>query len=205
MDATPPKLVALPELHERTRVFRDRAHAGEVLAGMLAPSRPLRRSCSRSPQAASRSAPRWRAARSAVRPGGGQQGPAALGHRGWLRGGRVRRHRSSERADGAALGISPETVEAGLATTRERVARRVRTCGGPAAAGPARRVPRSSSTTASPPASRCWSRSRRCAAAGPPTVVVAVPRGISSLLRILPHVDRLFCANVRARAEFRGR
>jgi predicted phosphoribosyltransferase len=31
----PPKIIELPELRDRVRVFRDRAHAGEVLAGML--------------------------------------------------------------------------------------------------------------------------------------------------------------------------
>jgi putative phosphoribosyl transferase len=32
---TSPNIIELPELHDRTRVFRNRQHAGEVLAGML--------------------------------------------------------------------------------------------------------------------------------------------------------------------------
>jgi hypothetical protein len=34
------RLVTLPELCERTRVFRDRTHAGEVIAGMRAAALP---------------------------------------------------------------------------------------------------------------------------------------------------------------------
>lgn len=39
MHVTDNRLHELPELHDRTHVFRDRLHAGAVLAGMLAPYR----------------------------------------------------------------------------------------------------------------------------------------------------------------------
>ncbi len=37
MNALPQKIVSLPALTDKTDVFRDREHAGQVLAGMLAP------------------------------------------------------------------------------------------------------------------------------------------------------------------------
>ena len=35
MSTMPENVFTLPELHNRTRVFRDRVRAGEILAGML--------------------------------------------------------------------------------------------------------------------------------------------------------------------------
>jgi len=204
MDSTPPKLVALPELQERTRVFRDRAHAGEILAGLLAPSLPPEAIVLAIPaggvpvgaEVARRlGLPLDLAVVSKVLlPWDTEAGYGAVAFDGTVR---------LNEPLVAALGLSAQTVEAGLAATRDRVARRLRTL--------RRGEPFPDLRTAAAVLVDDGLASgftmlvavealRRGGAAA---VLVAVPTGhLSSLQLVLPHVDRLFCANVRSGRSF---
>lgn len=198
------RLVTLPGLRERTQVFRDRTHAGEVLAGMLAPALPAGAIVLAIPaggvpvgaEVARRLGLRLDLAvvSKVLLPWDTEAGYGAVAFDGTVR---------LNEPLVAALGLSPQTVEAGLVATRERVARRVRTL---------RRdepLPDLSAVTGILVDDGLASgftmlvaveALRRCGAA---SVFVAVPTGhLAALERLEPHVDRLFCANVRSGRSF---
>jgi predicted phosphoribosyltransferase len=204
MDRPRPRVVTLPELRDRTGVFRDRQHAGEVLAAMLAEGLP------------------GRALVLAI-PAGGVPVAAALARRLGLPlelavVSKVLLPWDTEAGYGAvawdgtirlneplvaALGLSPETVQAGIAATRERVARRVRTLRGDRplpelGAAPAVLV---DDGLASGFTMRVAIEALR--KSGATAVHVAVPTGhLDAVERLAPSVDSLFCANVRGGRSF---
>ena len=204
MKRSPARIVTLPELRDRTGVFRDRAHAGEVLAGMLAAGLP------------------HRALLLAIPAGGVPVGAEIARRLGWPLDlavvSKVLVPWDTEAGYGAvaydgtvrlneplvaALGLSRETVEAGVAATRERVARRVRTLRGsrplPAlGAVPAVLV---DDGLASGFTMRVAIEALRNG--GATAVHVAVPTGhLDAVERLAPTVDSLFCANVRGGRSF---
>jgi putative phosphoribosyl transferase len=204
MDHPAGRFVTLPELRERTRVFRDRTHAGEVLAGMLAPDLPpcaivLAIPAGGVPVGAEVARrlglPLDLAVVSKVLlPWDTEAGYGAVAFDGTVR---------LNEPLVTALGLSAQTVEAGLAATRERVARRVRTLrrNRPLPDLRARAAVLVDDGLASGftmlVAIEALRRSEAAA------VFVAVPTGhLNALERLAPHVDRLFCANVRSGSSF---
>lgn len=204
MQRAHPRIIALPELRDRTGVFRDREHAGEVLAGMLETGLA------------------GRAVILAI-PAGGVPVAAAISRRLGLPldlavVSKVLVPWDTEAGYGAvawdgtvrlneplvaALGLSRQTVEAGIAATRDRVARRVRTLRGgrplpELAAVPAVLV---DDGLASGFTMKVAVEALR--ASGAATVHVAVPTGhLDAVERLAPSVDSLYCANVRGGRSF---
>src|SRR5512139_1134681 len=125
------RLVTLPELRDRIGIFRDREHAGEVLACMIAEGLAgkgivLAIPAGGVPVAAviarRLGLPLDLAVVSKVLlPWDTEAGYGAVAYDGTVR---------LNEPLIAALGLTPQVVEAGIAATRERVARRVRTLRG---------------------------------------------------------------------------
>jgi putative phosphoribosyl transferase len=204
MDHPAVRFVALPELRERTRVFRDRTHAGEILAGMLAPDLPPGAIVLAIPaggvpvgaEVARRlGLPLDLAVVSKILlPWDTEAGYGAVAFDGTVR---------LNEPLVTALGLPAQTVEAGLAATRERVARRVRTLRrnrplpDPRAGAAVLVDDGLASGFTMLVAIEALRRSEAAA------VFVAVPTGhLSALERLAPHVDRLYCANVRSGRSF---
>lgn len=204
MDRQPQRLVMLPELAERTRVFRDRAHAGEVLAGMLAPALPAGAVVVAIPaggvpvgaEVARRlDLPLDLAVVSKILlPWDTEAGYGAVAFDGSVR---------LNDPLVAALGLTPQTVEAGIAATRERVARRVRTL---LPAGPRPDLRTAAAVLVDDGLASGFTMLVAVEAlrrGGAAAVLVAVPTGhLDALERLAPHVDRVFCANVRSGRSF---
>lgn len=126
MKLTLERLIELPDLHNRLRVFRDRAHAGAVLAGMLAAFRdseavvlgipaggvPVAAEIARSLNLSLDVA----VVSKLTFPWNPEAGYGALAFDGTLR---------LNEALVTRAGLSPAEIEAGTARTREKVARRV--------------------------------------------------------------------------------
>lgn len=204
MDRPHPRLVTVAELRDRTGVFRDREHAGEVLAGMLKTGLPRRSvilaiPAGGVPVAAEISRrlglPLDLAVVSKVLlPWDTEAGYGAVAWDGTVR---------LNDPLIAALGLSPQAVQAGIAATRERVARRVRTLRGDRplpdlAAVPAVLV---DDGLASGYTMKVAVEALR--KGGASAVHVAVPTGhLDAVERVALAVDSVFCPNVRGGRSF---
>jgi predicted phosphoribosyltransferase len=123
----PSNVSELPELHNRAQVFRDRAHAGEVLAGMLASYRETNALILAIPAGgvpvAAEVAKRIKlpldlaVVSKITLPWNTESGYGAVAFDGTVR---------LNQELMAALGLRPEVVQDGIAKTREKVARRLR-------------------------------------------------------------------------------
>ena len=202
MDAS--RVVELPELHDRVRVFHDRADAGAVLARMLAgalapPALVLAIPAGGVPVAAVIAAtlglPLDLAVVSKVLlPWDTEAGYGAVAFDGTAR---------LNEPLVAALGLERAVVEAGLAATRQRVARRVETlrAGRPFPDLATREALLVDDGLASGFTMRVAVEALR--RAGARTVRVAVPTGhLEAVARLAPTVETLYCANIRAGRRF---
>jgi predicted phosphoribosyltransferase len=204
MERPSARLVTLPELSDRTRVFRDREHAGEVLAGMLAGALPAGAIVLAIPaggvpvgaELARRLAlPLDLAVVSKVLlPWDTEAGYGAVAFDGTVR---------LNEPLVAALGLTPQTVEDGLAATRERVARRVRTLRRDMPMPDVRTVAAVLVDDGLASGFTMLVAVEALRRSGAAAVLVAVPTGhLDALERLAPHVNRLYCANVRAGRRF---
>lgn len=199
-----PRIVELPELRDRVRVFRDRAHAGEILAGMLAAEvQPgaivLGIPAGGVPVAAAIAARLGLAldvavVSKALLPWNTEAGYGAVAFDGTVR---------LNEPLAEALGLDRPTMEAGVAATRARVERRVRTL----RAG--RPFPDLRSRAALLVDDGLASGFTMLVAVealrhgGAADVRVAVPTGhLRAVERVAPRVERVFCANVRGGRSF---
>lgn len=201
MDAI--RLVELPELRNRARVFRDRAHAGEVLAGMLAEYRSsdalvLGIVAGGVPVAAALARQLGLALAAAVvskitLPWNTEAGYGAVAFDGTLRLNREAIER---------FGLAAAEVDMGIARTRAKVRERVQRFGAgraPALAGRAVILVddglASGFTLLTAVAAVRHGR--------PSRLLVAVPTGHgASVQRVVGEVDALYCANVRTALAF---
>lgn len=204
MDRPHPRIVTLPELRDRTGVFRDREHAGEVLAGLLATGL------------------RGRALILAI-PAGGVPVAAAISRRLGLPldlavVSKVLVPWDTEAGYGAvawdgtvrlndplaaALGLSPQAISAGIAATRERVARRVRILRGGRPLPDLGAVPAVLVDDGLASGFTMQVAVEALRKSGAATVHVAVPTGhLDAVERVAPTVDSLFCPNVRGGRSF---
>jgi len=203
-DPEAPRVVDLPELRERVRVFRDRIHAGEVLAGMLAgalgPGAILLGIPAGGVPVAAEAARRLglglelAVVSKILIPGNTEAGYGAVAFDGTVR---------LNEPLVAALRLSKTEVAAGIAATRERVARRVRLLRRD------RPFPELAGTDAvliddglaSGFTMQVAIEAMRKSGAG--RVHVAVPTGhLEAVRRIAPLAATLFCANIREGASF---
>jgi predicted phosphoribosyltransferase len=194
------RIVSLPELDGRTGVFRDREHAGEVLAGMLAKGLAgtaviLAIPAGGVPVAAV-IARRLRlpldlaVVSKVLVPWDTEAGYGAVAYDGTVR---------LNEPLVAALGLTPEAVEAGIAATRERVARRVRTLRGGRAFPDLGAVPAVLVDDGLASGFTMQVAIEALRRGGAAAVHVAVPTGHREAVeRVAPAVDTLYCANVRA-------
>lgn len=201
---TAQRLVELPELRGRLQVFRDRADAGAVLARMLSGALDpeaivLAIPAGGVPVAAAIAGilglPLDLAVVSKVLlPWDTEAGYGAVAFDGTQR---------LNEPLVAALGLDAATVEAGLAATRERVARRVRNLrsGRPLPDLQARESLLVDDGLASGFTMQVAVEALRNA--GARTVRVAVPTGhLEALERLVPLVEKVYCPNVRAGRRF---
>ncbi len=204
MERPSARLATISELRDRTRVFRDRTHAGEVLAGMLAGALPAGAIVLAIPaggvpvaaEIARRLAlPLELAVVSKVLlPWNTESGYGAVAFDGTVR---------LNEPMVAALGLSPQTVEEGLAATRERVARRVRTLRRDRPMPDLRTVAAVLVDDGLASGFTMMVAVEALRRGGAAAVIVAVPTGhLDALERLAPHVDQVFCANVRAGRSF---
>lgn len=204
MDRPQPRLVTLPELRDRVGVFRDRAHAGEVLAGMLESALAgtavvLAIPAGGVPVAAviarRLGLPLDLAVVSKVLlPWDTEAGYGAVAYDGTVR---------INEPLVAALGLPQETVTAGIAATRERVERRMRTLRGGRPLPELGAVPAIlvDDGLASGFTMRVAIEALRHGGAA--AVHVAVPTGhLEAVEALAPLVDSLFCPNVRGGRSF---
>jgi predicted phosphoribosyltransferase len=199
-----PRVVDLPELRDRTLVFRDRLHAGEVLAGMLAsalgPGAMLLAIPAGGVPVAAEAARRLglrldlAVVSKILIPGTTEAGYGAVAFDGTVR---------LNEPLVAALRLSKTEVAAGIAATRERVARRVRILRRD------RPFPDLAGTDAvliddglaSGFTMQVAIEALRKSGAG--RVHVAVPTGhLEAVQRIAPLAESLSCANIRGGATF---
>jgi len=198
------RVVDLPELRERVGVFRDRIHAGEVLAGMLAgalgPDAMLLAIPAGGVPVAAEAARRLglrlelAVVSKILIPGNTEAGYGAVAFDGTVR---------LNEPLVSALRLSKAQVAAGIATTTERVARRVRVLRHD------RPFPRLGGTDAVLIDDGLASGLTMLVAiealrrSGAHRVHVAVPTGhLDAVERIAPLAETLFCANLRAGASF---
>jgi predicted phosphoribosyltransferase len=208
MSATGPsathRFVEVPELRERVGVFRDRTHAGEVLAGLLADVV--------SPAALVLAIPaggvpvgievarrlglslELAVVSKILIPGTTEAGYGAVAFDGTVR---------LNRSLVAALGLTAAAVEEGIAATRARVARRVRHLRHGRPFPDLRDVAAVlvDDGLASGFTMQVAVEALRAGGAG--EVIVAVPTGhLDAVRRLSPLVEILCCANVRAGRSF---
>jgi len=204
MERSSARLVTIPELSDRTRVFRDRTHGGEVLAGMLATELPAGAMVFAIPaggvpvgaeMARRLGLPLDLAVVSKVLlPWNTEAGYGAFAFDGAVR---------LNEPMVAALGLSPQTIEEGLAATRERVARRVRTLRLDKPMPDLRTVTALLVDDGLASGFTMLVAVEALRRSGVAAVIVAVPTGhLDALERFAPHVDQVFCANVRAGRSF---
>lgn len=202
--ASPARIVVLPDLRNRVRVFRDRAHAGEVLAGMLAGALPPANLLLAIPAGgvpvAAEMARRLRlpldlaVVSKILIPDTTEAGYGAVAFDGTVR---------LNEPLVAALGLTTATVAAGIAATREKVARRVRQLrrGRPFPDLQGAAVVLIDDGLASGFTMQVAVEALRHSRAT--TVHVAVPTGhLAAVERIAPSVDTVYCANVRSGRSF---
>jgi len=194
----------LARLRDRTRVFRDRAQAGGVLADMMAPLQGERLSLLAVPAggvpvaaalARALALPLDVAVVSKITPAWNTEvGYGAVTFDG---------HVALDEARVAQLGIDVHEQRAGVARTREKVQRRVRMLRpgrGPLALD-GLAVVLVDDGLASGFTMRCAVGAARRAGAG--AVIVAVPTGsLHAVERLVGLVDELYCANVRGGWSF---
>lgn len=198
------RFVEVPELRDRIGVFRDRTHAGEVLAGMLAEvlspsSLVLAIPAGGVPvgvEVARRLGLEFELAvvSKILIPGTTEAGYGAVAFDGTVR---------LNEPLVAALGLTEASVEEGIAATRERVARRVQHLrhGRPFPDLRNVAVVLVDDGLASGFTMRVAVEALRAGGAG--EVVVAVPTGhLDAVRRLSPLVETLCCANVRGGRSF---
>ncbi len=196
-------LVELPELRNRGHVFRDRAHAGEVLAGMLADHRggdalvlgivaggvPVATALARSLGLALDVA----VVSKITLPWNSERGYGAVAYDGTVR-------LNEELV--AQMGLGPTEVEKGIARTREKVQDRVQRFHAGRPPDIAGRV----AVLVDDGLASGFTLLTAVAAVRngqPARLLVAVPTGHGeSLQRVAGEVDALYCANVRTSFAF---
>lgn len=198
------RLIEMPEMRDRVRVFRDRAHAGEILArlvdGAVGPRAILLAIPAGGVPVACALAQRLplplelAVVSKVLLPWDTEAGYGAVAFDGTVQ---------LNEPLVAALELDRRTVEAGVAATRQRVARRMQTLRG------GRPFPDLSGTEALLVDDGLASGFTMQVAvqavlrSGPALVHVAVPTGqADALKRLSADVDTIFCANVRASARF---
>jgi len=203
METTAGRIIELPELRNRGRVFRDRAHAGEVLAGMLAEhrggdARVLGIVAGGVPVAAALAQSLGLALDVAVvskitLPWNTETGYGAVAFDG------------SVRLNQAAIerfGLVPADVEKGIAQTQAKVRERLQRF----SAGRAPQLAGRTVVLVDDGLASGFTLLTAVAAvrhAQPARLLVAVPTGHGeSVQRVAAEVDALYCANVRASFAF---
>lgn len=202
--ASPARVVDLPELRDRIRVFRDRAHAGEVLAGLLAGALPPATSLLAIPAggvpvaaevARHRRVPFGLAIVSKILvPGNTEAGYGAVAFDGTVQ---------LNQPLVAALGLSEASVAAGIAATREKVARRVRLL---LRGRPFPELQDASAVLIDDGLASGFTMQVAAAAlrhCGAAAVHVAVPTGHRAAVESLAsRVETVYCANIRSGPSF---
>ncbi len=197
------RVIELPELRNRGRVFRDRAHSGEILAGMLAEHRGsdalvLGVVAGGVPVAAALARALGLALDVAVvskitLPWNTEMGYGAVAFDGTVR-------LNEEMV--SRMGLGPAEVEKGIARTREKVRDRVQRFHAGRAPEPAGRV----TIVVDDGLASGFTLLTAVAAVRngkPSKLIVAVPTGHGeSIERVVGEVDALYCANVRTSPAF---
>jgi predicted phosphoribosyltransferase len=199
-----PRIVALPALRDRVGVFRDREDAGKVLAGMLQPALAgpaivLAIPAGGVPVAAAIARllrlPLDLAVVSKVLvPWNTEAGYGAVAYDGTVR---------LNEPLIAALGLSQETVEAGIAGTRQRVARRMRTLRGDRPLPDLQKTPAILVDDGLASGFTMQVAVEALRRRGAAAVHLAVPTGhLEAVQRLAPSVEALYCANLRRGPRF---
>jgi len=197
-----PAVRDLPSLRNRLRVFRDRRHAGEALAGLLAAYRGSDATVLAIPAggvpvgaelAARLDLPLDVAVVSKITlPWNAEAGYGAVAFDGTVL--------LNDRLI-AALGLSDEAIALGVAATREKVSRRLQQFGGPCSVPAGRAIILVDDGLASGFTLRAAIAALRRRA--PASLAVALPTAHGeSVETLVPELDALYCANVRTGRSF---
>ncbi|MGE5240059.1 MAG: phosphoribosyltransferase [Bacteroidota bacterium] len=204
MSDTAGRVTDLPELRNRGQVFRDRAHAGAVLAGMLDPLRGTKTRILAIPaggvpvaaEVARRlDLPLDLAVVSKITlPWNTESGYGAVAFDGTVR-------LNQELI--AALGLRPEVIDQGIARTREKVARRVRELRGADVMPDLRHRAAVLIDDGLASGFTMLTAIEALRNLAPDKIVVAVPTGhYDSVTRVAATVDSLYCPNIREGYSF---
>jgi putative phosphoribosyl transferase len=204
MAGTADTVIDLPELRNRGEVFRDRAHAGAVLAGMLDPLRGKKALILAIPaggvpvaaEAAARlGLPLDLAVVSKITlPWNAESGYGAVAFDGTVR---------LNRELIAALGLRPEVIDRGVARTREKVARRVRELRGAGVMPDLRRRAAVLIDDGLASGFTMLTAIEALRHLAPDKLIVAVPTGhYEAVARVAATVDSLYCPNIRQGYSF---
>jgi len=204
MSETAGTIIDLPELRNRGGVFRDRAHAGAVLAGMLGARRGTRALILAIPAggvpvaaevAARLDLPLDLAVVSKITlPWNTESGYGAVAFDGTVR---------LNRELIAALGLRPQVVDEGIARTQEKVARRVRELRGADIMPDLRHRTAILIDDGLASGFTMLTAMEALRHLAPGEIVVAVPTGhYDAVARVAAAVDSLHCPNIREGYSF---
>jgi len=204
MSETAGRIIDLPELRNRGQVFRDRTHAGTVLAGMLSALRGTRALILAIPaggvpvaaEVATRlGLPLDLAAVSKITlPWNTESGYGAVAFDGTVR---------LNRELIAALGLRPEVIDQGIARTQEKVARRVRELRGNETRPDLQHRAAVLIDDGLASGFTMLTAIEALHHLAPKNIVVAVPTGhYDSVTRVAAVVDCLYCPNIREGYSF---
>ena len=204
MPDTARRIIDLPELRNRGQVFRDRAHAGAVLAGMLEALRGTRALILAIPaggvpvaaEVATRlGLPLDLAVVSKITlPWNAESGYGAVAFDGTVR-------LNLELI--AALGLRPEVIDQGIARTQEKVARRVRELRGDETRPDLRHRAAILIDDGLASGFTMLTAIEALRHLAPDKIVVAAPTGhYDAVARVAAAVDSLYCPNIREGYSF---
>ena len=204
MSDTAGRVIDLPELRNRGQVFRDRAHAGAVLAGMLealrgTETRILAIPAGGVPVAAQVATglglPLDLAVVSKITlPWNTESGYGAVAFDGTVR---------LNRELIAALGLRPPAIDEGIARTKEKVARRVRELRGADAMPDLRHRTAVLIDDGLASGFTMLTAIEALRHLAPDKLIVAVPTGhYDAITRVAATVDSLYCPNIREGYSF---
>ena len=204
MSDTAGRVIDLPELRNRGQVFRDRAHAGAVLAGMLealrgTPARILAIPAGGVPVAAEVATrlglPLDLAVVSKITlPWNTESGYGAVAFDGTVR---------LNRELIAALGLRPPMIDEGVSRTKEKVARRMRELRDPGTMPDLRHHTAVLIDDGLASGFTMLTAIEALRHLAPDKLIVAVPTGHHAAVeRVAAAVDSLYCPNIRAGYRF---